>query len=72
MQILYWALKGGGAGNFGVVTEFEIQCFEVPSDGIDYHVSFTNWDQAADVIMAYSKYIGFIEYRYNMVEIIYV
>jgi hypothetical protein len=52
---LYWALKGGGAGNFGVVTEFEIQCFEVPSDGIDYHVSFTNWDQAADIIMAYQN-----------------
>jgi hypothetical protein len=29
---LYWALKGGSGGNFGVVTNFELEAFPFPGE----------------------------------------
>lgn len=50
---LFWALKGGGAGNFGVAAEFEVQCFDIPDNGLDYHISWLDWNDTVDVVMAY-------------------
>ncbi|HEU5002035.1 MAG TPA: FAD-binding oxidoreductase [Actinomycetota bacterium] len=41
---LFWAVCGGGGGNFGVVTEFEIKLAEVPSPFWQFTLT---WDHAA-------------------------
>jgi FAD/FMN-containing dehydrogenase len=53
---LFWALRGGGGGNFGVVTRFEIQ----PTD-VAQQTSFTlMWtvDHAAAVILAFQQWLA--------------
>lgn len=52
---LFWALRGGGGGNFGVVTRYEIK----PVDTVRM-VSFTlswPWARAAEVIAAYLPWL---------------
>jgi FAD/FMN-containing dehydrogenase len=53
---LFWALRGGGGGNFGVVTRFEI----APTNVVD-QVSFTlMWtvDHAAAAILAFQQWLA--------------
>jgi FAD/FMN-containing dehydrogenase len=52
---LFWALRGGGGGNFGVVTRYEIKPVQVAR-----MVSFSliwPWAQAANVIAAYLPWL---------------
>jgi FAD/FMN-containing dehydrogenase len=52
---LFWALRGGGGGNFGVVTRYEIKPTETTR-----MVSFTMtwpWARAAEVIAAYLPWL---------------
>ncbi len=55
---LFWALKGGGAGNFGVVVQFEIQAFDIPDNGLDYHINWIDWNDTPDIFMAYQNLIA--------------
>ncbi|MGW0364452.1 FAD-binding oxidoreductase [Streptomyces sp. NPDC002990] len=52
---LYWALRGGGGGNFGVVTNFEIRPVQIPSL-TSYNLNF-RWSDAVDVILAWQEWI---------------
>lgn len=51
---LFWALRGGGGGNFGVVTDFEVRPIQAPSV-----VSFDStwpWDKAQEILTAWQEW----------------
>ncbi|WP_052489393.1 FAD-binding oxidoreductase [Streptomyces sp. 150FB] len=52
---LFWALRGGGGGNFGVVTSYEVTPTRIPSI-VNYNVGFP-WDSAREVIRAWQHWI---------------
>jgi hypothetical protein len=51
---LYWACRGGGGGNFGVVTEFTFRT-EAASDVVLFFLSWP-WSRAAEVIRAWQSW----------------
>ncbi|MBW1597383.1 FAD-binding oxidoreductase [Streptomyces sp. JJ38] len=51
---LYWALRGGGGGNFGVVTEFEVVANPITHVG-HYALTWT-WDDAPAAVHAYLRW----------------
>lgn len=53
---LFWALRGGGGGNFGVVTEFEVEPVAIPSL-VNFNLTW-KWDDALDVTHAYLEWLG--------------
>ncbi|WP_052852543.1 FAD-binding oxidoreductase [Streptomyces avicenniae] len=51
---LFWALRGGGGGNFGVVTSYRMRATPVPTLS-RFSLGWT-WDQAADVFAAWQEW----------------
>jgi FAD/FMN-containing dehydrogenase len=51
---LFWALRGGGGGNFGVVTSYNLTAAAVPTLS-RFNLTWT-WDQAADVLTAWQPW----------------
>jgi FAD/FMN-containing dehydrogenase len=49
---LLWALRGGGGGNFGVVTEFTFRVRPLPSSASYFFVSWP-WSSAAEALVAW-------------------
>jgi FAD/FMN-containing dehydrogenase len=52
---LLWALKGGGGGNFGVVTQLRLRTQRMPSSGSFFFISWP-WSSASDVIEAWIRW----------------
>ena len=52
---LYWALRGGGGGNFGVVTSFTFRVHPVPRTVAAFFVSWP-WSSAADALAAWQAW----------------
>jgi hypothetical protein len=53
---LFWALRGAGAGNFGVVTSLSFRTVPAPADTWSQHATWPAAD-AADVIGAWQQWI---------------
>ena len=51
---LFWALRGGGGGNFGVVTSFTFQAHAVSS--LSLFTLYWPWRSAADVVAAWQNW----------------
>ncbi|MEV8474150.1 FAD-binding oxidoreductase [Streptomyces sp. NPDC051173] len=52
---LFWAMRGGGGGNFGVVTSFELRPTDVPSV-VSYNLTWP-WESARRVVEAWQHWI---------------
>ncbi|HUA03746.1 MAG TPA: FAD-binding oxidoreductase [Solirubrobacteraceae bacterium] len=52
---LYWALRGGGGGNFGVVTSFTFRVHPVPRTVAGFTVSWP-WSQADEALAAWQAW----------------
>ncbi len=51
---LYWACRGGGGGNFGIVTAFTFRTHPVSS--VSYFFADWSWSQASEVIEAWQAW----------------
>ncbi|WP_405716397.1 FAD-dependent oxidoreductase (plasmid) [Streptomyces xanthophaeus] len=51
---LFWALRGGGGGNFGVATDFEVR--PIAATRMVYFDTLWPWDKAQEVITAWQEW----------------
>ncbi|WP_210581235.1 FAD-dependent oxidoreductase [Streptomyces sp. GESEQ-4] len=51
---LFWAIRGGGGGNFGVAVDFEVR--PIPSPRMVYFDTLWPWDKAQEVITAWQQW----------------
>ena len=56
-QDLFWALRGGGNGNYGVVYEFVLKRYEIPNTSIDYLIYFYHQNEWHQVISQWQELI---------------
>jgi FAD binding domain/Berberine and berberine like len=59
---LMWALKGGGGGNFGVVTEFTFKVHPIPASASYFEVTWP-WSSADEAIAGWQSWAPHIDDR---------
>ena len=52
---LFWALRGGGGGNFGVVTQFTFKIHKIPSAASYFFVNWP-WSSASEALDAWQRW----------------
>jgi FAD/FMN-containing dehydrogenase len=58
---LFWSLRGGGGGNFGIATTFTFRLRAIDEVAL-FHVTWP-WDDVADVLEAWQHWAPFIDER---------
>ncbi|MGW0886170.1 FAD-binding oxidoreductase [Streptomyces sp. NPDC002671] len=51
---LFWAIRGGGGGNFGVAVDFEVRPISAPR--MVYFDTYWPWDKAQEIITAWQEW----------------
>jgi hypothetical protein len=51
---LFWAVRGGGGGNFGVAVDFEVRPIAAPR--MVYFDTFWPWDRALEIVTAWQEW----------------
>ena len=59
---LFWALRGGGGGNFGIATAFTFRVH--PIDEVVICTVSWPWDDAAEVLDAWQRWAPFVDERF--------
>ena len=54
---LFWALRGGGNGNFGIVYQVTLRRFKIPEQNVDVVVYYYTPGDWLEVFQAWQKYI---------------
>ena len=54
---LFWALRGGGNGNFGIVYQFTLKRYEIPQVNTDIVIYFYNSSDWHKIISEWQKFI---------------
>ncbi|MET9971554.1 FAD-binding protein [Streptomyces sp. NPDC006356] len=52
---LYWAVRGGGGGNFGIVVDFEVRPIDAPR--LVTYTTMWSWDDAPAVLAAWQAWM---------------
>jgi FAD/FMN-containing dehydrogenase len=58
---LFWAMRGGGGGNFGIATAFTFRVHPI-AEAVTFSIAWP-WDDAAAVIGAWQRWAPFIDER---------
>jgi hypothetical protein len=54
---MFWALRGAGNGNFGIVTSFKFNLIPIPTTPISiYRLSWDNWDSIQDAFDYWQRF----------------
>ena len=59
---LYWAIRGGGGGNFGIIVSYIFKVHRSPSRVGIFEIVWP-WEQVEDVIDAWQKWAPFVDNR---------